>query len=295
MFNKKLFFLILRWLRYVLEACILLFGLVLFRILPLDIASCVGGYIARLIGPRMRADRIAENNLKLALPALSGAERSAILVNMWDNLGRGIGEYPHLPTSRFAQRVNIEGKEHIAALTASGQGGLFISGHFANWEIGPLSAALSERPMVVIYRAFNNPFSEWLLRCIREKYSLSLYSKGTIGAKETIKALKEGHIVAMLLDQKMNDGSPVPFFGQPAMTTTAAIAIATKLQVPVLPVRMMRLKGARFKVVIHPPQLYDAQTNPVEAMTGINKLFETWISEYPAQWLWVHNRWGKSK
>lgn len=285
----------LRWIRYILEAVVLLFGIVLFRILPLDIASYIGGRLARSIGPLLQAHFTAERNLEYALPQTTGTQRSAILVNMWDNLGRTIGEYPHLSTARFARRIRMEQTHYMDDVKSSGKGALFASGHFANWEIGPLSAAIYGMPLAVIYRPPNNPFCDWLIRYIRGAYSLALYPKGSAGAKKILRTIKEGHSVAILLDQKMNDGSAVTFFGHSAMTTTAPISIAIKLRIPVLPVRIVRQKGVRFTVRIDPPRYYDAGTDPVEAMRSINELFEAWITEYPSQWLWVHNRWGKYK
>ena len=57
----------------------------------------------------------------------------------------------------------------------------------------------------------------------------------------------------MLVDQKMNDGSPLPFFGHNAMTATAPAAFAVKYQVPVLVARVVRTDGAHFHVTIDPP------------------------------------------
>ena len=68
----------------------------LFKALPIDAASAVGGFLARSIGPRLGITKRARRNLELAMPELSAAERHRVIVRMWDNLGRVIAELPHV-------------------------------------------------------------------------------------------------------------------------------------------------------------------------------------------------------
>jgi KDO2-lipid IV(A) lauroyltransferase len=146
--------------------------------------------------------------------------------------------------------------------------------------------------MVVIYREANNPGAEWLIRRTRAPYTRSMHGKGREGAVQSIKTLKSGQSLAMLIDQKQNDGSPLPFFGRTAMTTTAPAQLAIRYQVPILAARAVRTDGAHFHVSLEPPLQYGPSADPVEAMAGLNRLFEKWIREHPSQWFWVHKRWG---
>ena len=56
----------------------------------------------------------------------------------------------------------------------------------------------------------------------------------------------------MLVDQKMNDGIAVPFFGRDAMTAPALAQIALKFRCPVVPAKVERIKGARFRIIVYP-------------------------------------------
>src|ERR1700754_286057 len=67
-----------------------------FTLFDVDTASSIGGWIGRHIFSRLSPNKTAWNNLKAAFPEKSDAERQAILTAMWDNLGRVVGEYPHL-------------------------------------------------------------------------------------------------------------------------------------------------------------------------------------------------------
>ena len=77
--------------------------------------------------------------------------------------------------------------------------------------------------------------------------------KGARGARRAITALRRGAHLALLADQKMNDGIPVPFFGRPAMTAPALAVLALRFDCKVLPLRVERLVGARFRVTVFSP------------------------------------------
>ena len=219
----------LKNLKYGVEAVGLAVGLLFFRLLPLDFASALGGLLGRIIGPFAGAHRIADKNITMALPELSEAEREKVLRDMWDNLGRIMGEYPHMSRKVMVRRITIEGLEHLRQVQVSANGSFFVSGHFANWEIGPMTAAIYGLPMVLIYRAANNPVANWLISHIRSDYNEAMYGKGREGAQQALKAIKAGKAVGMLVDQKMNDGEAVAFFGQDAMTATATVSMAARL------------------------------------------------------------------
>ena len=58
----------------------LMFGL--FRLLPLDAASAVGGWLGRLVGPRLGVTKRAQINLQRALPHLDPAEARLVMRGM---------------------------------------------------------------------------------------------------------------------------------------------------------------------------------------------------------------------
>lgn len=283
-----------RKLRYVIEAVFLVIGLAFFRVLPLDIASAVGGVLGRMVGPLSRAHRTAEKNIEAALPELNQRQRNRILSEMWDNIGRVIGEYPHLSRPIMMRRITFEGLEHLQEVAVSGKSAFFVSGHFANWEIAPLTASLYGLPLVLIYRAANNPVADKVICHIRSKFNRAMYGKGRDGASNIIKSIKAGKPIGMLIDQKMNEGEAIEFFGREAMTGTAATNMAIKLHIPLLVARVIRTDGAYFHVSLKPPIVYDKHEDAAEAMKNLHQLFEEWIREYPSQWFWVHKRWGET-
>lgn len=268
------------------------------RLLPVDVSSAMGSALLRLVGPRMRVHRLAERNLRRALPELSEAQVQSVLSGMWDNLGRTLGELPHV--SRILDpasgRLEIVGGEHVTALRDDGQPGLVFSAHLANWELGPLSSSREGLLLHLFFRAPNNPLVADLYRRIRAGGGECL-PKGRDGAKRALQLLAQGEHIGMLVDQKMNDGIPVPFFGRPAMTAPALAQLARRHHCPIVPARVVRLKGAHFRVEVFPPlsltETDNAAADVRATMEQVNQILEGWVREHPEQWLWVHRRWPK--
>src|ERR1700741_1721224 len=74
------------------EALLVRLCLGLFRMLPPASASKLGGGVARAIGPLIPVSKIADKNLRMAMPELNAAELRAIIKDVWENLGCTVGE-----------------------------------------------------------------------------------------------------------------------------------------------------------------------------------------------------------
>ena len=281
-----------------LEAAAARLLLSLFGMLPLDTASAAGGRLARLVGPRLSVSNTARRNLAHAFPDKSADEIEALVRGMWDNLGRIAAEYPHLGEIDMTGpggRVEVVGIEHVESMRDDLISGIFFSAHLGNWEIATLGATQNGLILTQIYRAANNPHVELLLRALRAPLGGINYPKGSAGAKKLILALRKGEHLGMLVDQKLNEGVAVPFFGRDAMTAPALAQLALKFGCPVVPARVERLEGAHFRLSVYPPlELHDngdRQADIAAAMAQVNALIEDWIRARPEQWLWIHRRW----
>jgi lauroyl/myristoyl acyltransferase len=99
-------------LRYSAEAAVFFAFMALFRVIGLPAASRLGGFIGRNILCWLPPDRIARANLLRAFPEKTLAERDAIRRTMWDNLGRVVGEYPHL--DKFSPKGDDPGSSSVS-------------------------------------------------------------------------------------------------------------------------------------------------------------------------------------
>ncbi len=275
------------------------FALGLFGCLPLDAASAFGGWLARKLGPRFRVHRIAERQMRRALPQLDDAARQQALAGMWDNLGRVMAEYPHLHKLRVGDRIELVGEAQIDAVRSSGKAAIFFSGHYGNWELISLTGAQMGLPLTLVYRAANNPLTEDLLQSLRHRASHGIrhVPKGVRAARALLQALRNHESLGMLVDQKLNSGISVPFFGLPAMTAPAIAELALRMACPVIGTRVERLGGARFRVTVEAPfQLTPSGDHTADLQAGMQRIhavLESWISQRPDHWFWVHKRWPK--
>ena len=288
-------------LRYGAEAALFFAFMGLFRILPVDAASALGGFIGRQILARTSVTRRARDNLIAAYPKMSAAERNAVIKEMWDNLGRTAAEYAHLDAFRIRgdnPRIEVLHEERIASARAAGKGVIFLSGHFANWEIMPITAADYGLEGGTVYRPVNNPYVDrWMARQRTLNGPREVISKGAHGTRRIFTLLRGGKCIFLLADQKTNEGIPADFFGRMAMTTPAPAVLALKMGAVLLPASNERVNGAHFRVTVHEPIAFDAtgdHDRDVLALTQkINDTVEAAVRAKPSQWLWIHRRWPK--
>jgi Kdo2-lipid IVA lauroyltransferase/acyltransferase len=270
----------------------------IFWILPFPAASWVGGTLARLIGPHLSVSNVARRNLTQAFPDWEATQIERTVVGMWENLGRTIGEYPalrHMDLWGKDSPVEIVNADLIDQLRDDGKPALLFLAHLGNWEYATLPALQRGLPITQLYRTLNNPYIAWLIGRVHNLIAQDLVTKGSSGARKMIQVMKNAGHLSMLIDQKLREGIPVPFFGRPAMTPQALANLAIKFDCPIIPIRVERLKGVRCRVTYYPPleipQDGLGTARVYDIMSTVNALLETWIRERPEQWIWVHNRW----
>lgn len=286
---------LLKHARYLAEAipAYAFFGLC--KILPLDAASALGGWLGRTIGPWMGVTRRAERNLARAMPELSKERRKEVICGMWDNLGRVGAEYMHLDDLFRLNRIEGSGLDIVKAMINDGKPGIIVGAHLANWEVAPLAAEQVGLSLATIYRRPNNPYVARLIAYARRSTSSISAPKGAEGVITLLRHMRNGGHIGLLIDQKLNEGISVPFFGLEARTTPAHAELALRHACPLAVARVERLKGAHFRMTLQPPLDLPAtgdRARDVEILTRqTTKILEDWIREKPEQWLWLHNRW----
>jgi Kdo2-lipid IVA lauroyltransferase/acyltransferase len=261
-------------------------------------ASSLAGSVAAAIGPHLGPSRIADRNLAAALPDLTPAARKRIIAQVWRNLGRNVGELPHLAAlTRNGQGPGWElaGAENLP----QGQA-IFFSAHCGNWEmILPIAAQLG-LAVSGAYRRASNPAVEDVIQGLRAAAhgdQVTMFPKGAAGARAALAHLAQGGSLGLLVDQKMNDGIAVPFFGRPAMTATAPAQFALRFNLPLVPVRVERIGPARLRLICEAPlavpRTGDRATDILAITTALNARVEAWVRADPGSWLWLHRRWPK--
>lgn len=283
------------------EAFLARAALRLLRVLGPVASSNLFGMFCRLIGPLLPVSRVADANLRAALPDLDAAGRRRVVRGVWENLGRTFGELPHivdLQETETGPGWELVGGETIDWLAEKGGAAILFSGHIGNWEVLPVASAVRGVAFSSFYRPAENKQIDAMIRDLRRQAAradIQMFPKGAMGARQSLMHLSRGGRLGMLMDQKMNDGIEARFFGRPAMTAPALAALALRLRCPVIPGYVERLGPARFRVTCEPPlglpDSGDRAADVAELTQTVNDTLERWIRTKPESWLWLHRRW----
>ena len=281
--------------KYFFQFLIVIFVFFIFRLLSLKISSFIGGKIFQFIGPFFRSKKIIHLNIKRAFPNLEQKEINKITSNMWNNYGRVFAEYMFIKKFRNNQLSNniiIEGKEILNDLKEKNIKAIFISGHFSNFELMAMQIEKIGIKIATIYRPLNNIFLNFIMENIRTKHICKKQiKKGIGGLKDLLKLNKEGYSTALMIDQRVSQGSKLDFFNEKAFTTTIPAQLVKKFNIPVVPIFIERFDGIKFKMKVQKPIYFKDNSSIDDITLRLNKILERMILDSPNHWIWSHNRW----
>ncbi|MFK4058042.1 lysophospholipid acyltransferase family protein [Brevundimonas sp. NPDC046655] len=291
--NKVGFFQDLNWR---LEAVAFKALFAFLRALGVEGASGFGGKLLRGLGPLTGTHKTVTRNLRIAFPDMDPAERDRLAVDQWEQTGRTFAELAVMDRlTPESGRIDIVGLERLHAVRDGGKPVVLISGHLANFEVMAAVIMAAGVPCQVTYRAANNPYVDALIRQSRERYGIKLFAPKGDGTRELMAGMKRGESIALLVDQKYNQGPEVEFFGQPVNASPGAARLALKFGTVMQPLSVTRLPGVRFRVTAHEPiAVPDTGDKAADVLAGIqavNRFVEDRVREHPVDWFWVHKRW----
>jgi len=277
--------------------------LAVMRSFPVDrVRRWVGAVTAAgpALMPRLR--RVGLDNLQSAFPERDRAWCEQTLGGAFRQLGYLAGELAHfheLTPENIRDIVGFDSPETEAGfLERARHGGAIIAtGHFGNWELFGQAAGLMGVPIHIVHRPLKNAKVDDLLTGIRGLAGTKVVYKHA-AARDILRLLRRGALVAVPIDQHAPGGSgvPVPFFGRPANTTLGPARLAQIAQVQIQVAVLARLGDTnRHHIVtrpaIDPPPRGKNLAALLEVTTRLNEQFESIVREYPDQWLWMHRRW----
>ena len=267
------------------------------HIAPIDGASALGAWLFRTLGPLTPVQRTVLRNLRLAFPDWDEPMRRAMARRQWENVGRVMFEF--FMVDRIMAdptRVELVGRDRLDAIVASGRPAVFVSGHFANFEVMAAAKTIAGIEGVLMYRGVDNPYVDARMRRARRRYGVSLFAaKGVEGGRAVMAQLRQGVSVGVLSDQKYYEGPMVAFFGHPAPTQHAPVRFAMRFGAHLQPGWVERTTGARFKVFVGEPIPLppDGGAADVEAgVRAVNAFIEERARARPWEYWWVHRRWA---
>ena len=283
----------IKFLKYFFEAIIVYIFFLIGKLLGLKNSKKIFSVIFQKVGPLFKSNEIVSKNLNKFLPNIPNEKKNKIIRAMWSNYGKTFIEYVFLRTyQKEKDYVKFEGLNFMSEVLIKKKPVIFISGHFANFEIMSMEIVKKGFNLATIYRPLNNFFLNPFMEFLRKKYVCkNQIKKGINGVRESIEFIKKKHSIALMIDQRVSEGEKVSFFGKPSLTTTLPAQLALKYDLRIIPVFIERIKNDQFKLEFQKEINPNNFKNKLELTKELNIILEKMIVKNPNQWIWTHNRW----
>ena len=278
---------------YFLQSIIIFLFFIFGKIVGIKISRKIFSYVFTKIGPIFRSKKIIEKNLNIFEKNMPIEKKKIIISEMWKNYGMTFIEYIFLDLFRKKNsHITIEGKEYLESILKNKKPVIFVSGHFANYELMSMEITKKGIPLATIYRPLNNIFLNPFMEYLRRKYICkNQIKKGLNGVREAIEFIKKDMSIALMIDQRVSEGEKINFFGKPALTTTLPAQLSIKYNLPIIPVFIERTLENNFKIKFYKEIYPEGQINKIVLTEKLNKVLENMIIDNPNEWIWTHNRW----
>ncbi len=274
----------------------------LLKLLPADPAIRFADRLARKIGPKTPRHKLMLFNLARAYPEKSEAERLEIALDSWGNMGRLAAEYVFLdrlfdfdPQRTKPGRIEVVGIDTFLELRDNPRPFIVFTAHTGNFELLPVAGSAFGLDVTVLFRPPNNPYVAEKIYNFRKERMGKLVPSHAGSSFALARQLERGAGVGVLVDQKFRKGLVTQFFGHNVQTNPLLAKLVRQFGCDVYPARCIRLPDNRYRLEIEPKveiPLNDKGSVDIQKTAQLlNDKVESWVREYPGQWLWYHDRW----
>jgi KDO2-lipid IV(A) lauroyltransferase len=249
------------------------------------------GWLAWIL-PNKRK-KIATRNISLCFPKLSTNEQKSLLKRNLISTGQGFSETLLAywgSDKKCLKYFSIQGLEIIENALNQNKGCILLGCHLHLLELASrvINLKLINKAHLLV-RQHNNKVFEHHVDSARRSYCEKTIDKKDM--REVLKSLKSNHPVFYIPDQNFSYQCVyVDFFNQPAATVIAPARIAQSTKTPIIPWFAFRKSNKVWEIEIQPPLEFFQSEEKELSLKKMNLLFETQISRYPEQYLWVHRR-----
>ena len=305
--------------RFFVGTKLLLAVRVVFRLLPsrlgLALAAAVGRqtrhFCAREVKIAIAQYRYVMGSAAAGSNAPPTADEREFVARVFAHVGESIGEVltldriiaaelPHDPAlppwRRSLKFIRSEGQEVVDDLIRRKQSSITLSGHIGCFELLAAYHVAQGVPVTVAARDANYPWFDHFLDGLRSGYGVeTVWRNDPNGARVLMRALKQGRVAAVLIDQDTSlDNTFSPFFGLDAAHPSAPIRLALRFRTPLFTSFIYRESRGYHRIVTEPldydPDDPDA---PAKILKIYNQRLERQVKAHPEQWIWWHRRWRR--
>jgi len=245
--------------------------------------------------------KVTKENLLIAFPEKTQAERDAIALGMWEHILLMVMEIAHAPRkvkrTTWRQFSSIPSMKEMLVRQIDKRPTVIISGHLGNFEMGGFLLAMHGFPTHTVARPLDNPYLDRFVNDFRGSTGQYMLPKQGSG-DQIARVLKRGGTLALLGDQHAGRGACwVDFFGRPAATHKAVSVFTLGSLAPTAVSAALR-RGDKPLVIemkvadIVDPEDAEFQLGSISLLTEwYTRHLEALVRSAPEQYWWVHRRW----
>ena len=226
-------------------------------------------------------------------------ECQEIARNSWINMGRIVAEFAkatRFSKEQILQKVRFENCDEFFKTNSGGKGGILLLGHFANWEILALAAAIKTTKMASVAYPQNNKYVNDYICKLRKMFGINLISSHN-PFFASFRAIKRGALLAILADQSVISSKfYMNFLNRPAEVSPLPAVLSLRTGAPVHCIEIYRQDKCvivRCTETIYPPQVHYSTQAVYDFTKILQAKLEENVRNHPSDWLWAHNRWKR--
>ncbi|MBF0330631.1 MAG: lysophospholipid acyltransferase family protein [Candidatus Omnitrophica bacterium] len=219
------------------------------------------------------------------------AEAEKVFLNFGRYLVDFFSMYKMVDRKFVDERVTFVGLDNLDQALAAGKGGIILTAHIGNWEMGAAVLDKLGHPVTAIALPHKNPKVNILFNKQREAHGVHVVPT-TSAVRRCMEALRKGRLVAVLGDRDFGSfGMRMDFLGRETLIPKGAAFFACRTGAPIIPSFLTPDGCGRYTMVfgapIFPPQ--GVEKNDEAAMADLIRQYvpviERKIKEDPTQWL----------
>jgi len=203
----------------------------------------------------------------------------------------------NLSREDIEKRVKVEGIENIDKVLRQKKGGIILTCHIGNWEMGGVVMAMLGYDMSAV--ALNHKhknINDFFIKQ-REEKGLKVIPVSHI-MKRCISALRGNGLLALVGDRDFtNNGIMLNLFGMPTSIPKGPAMFALKTESPIIPGVFVRRDTFNYSLIFGEPievkhvSAIDKDKIIKEASVKFTASMEKYIQAYPEQWLIFRKFW----
>lgn len=256
------------------------------------------GWVASLV--LVSRKNLLLRNVAACFPEMSQAKRLHLNRSVWKNLGMTAVEFARLSRindKNYTEYFEYEGVEEAMRGASLQSGIIFVTLHVGNWEMSGIGHQFRFKNLVAIAKPIKNPWVERFVRAKRSACGLQIVPHRN-AVRASLKALKAGKSVGILMDQNIRQGGVfVDFLGRPAATTTLPALLHIRTGAPVIVGCTVR-QAEKFKLIYLPVIKFPEAVEPGERVYIYTQILSdaigAMVRQQPENWFWLHNRWKRA-